>query len=312
MPDSPDSAIRQHDNTPLVGQVRSFENLVDPTRYVRFLGVAHVDDPSAISQRLAEEVTKKAFKLIVSVVQLNEDRESKRYECQANLIREGTLDDYMVRPVTAKHNIATGEVGEGVEKVVEEYRASVLRIPRTGIQKDIEVVFPDGGCTYDDHDECDIAWGEQVRNRSLVLHTVSFRRVRPEFRCTIGQKVAIVIYSENGATPEAAAAPAGYTQEDMERIYGQKKHINILTGEITLVGTDRICYSINTFGGCSGAVVFLLDAGQPDSVLHLKTKEGQSQFTVDLIRTRAYPAILASCCLHRTSSSLRSMQNLMK
>jgi hypothetical protein len=184
--------------------------------------VARVDDPSAISKRLAEEVTKKAFKLIVSVVQLNEDRESKSYECQANLIREGTSDDYMVRPVTAKHNIATGEVGEGVEKVVEEYRSSVLRIPRTGIQKDIEVVFPDGGCTYDDNDECDTAWGEQVRNRSLVLHTASFRRVRPEFRCNIGQKVAIVIYSENGTTPEAAAAPARYTQEDMERIYGQK------------------------------------------------------------------------------------------
>jgi hypothetical protein len=262
MPDSPDSDTRQHDNVPVVGRVRSFEKLVEPTRSMAYLGVARVDDPFAMSKRLAEDVSKKAFKLLVTIRQMDAERETRKYECQVSLVREGTLDAYTVRPITAKHNIANGEV----DGVVEQFRMAELRIPKTGIQKDIELEFPDGGCTYADHNECDIARGEQVRNRTLVLHSSTFQPVRPDFQCVIGQKIAIVVYSENGVTPESASVPSGYSQDELERIYGKAKQINILTGKITHVGPDRICYDINTFGGCSGAIVFLLDTDQPDSV----------------------------------------------
>lgn len=42
--------------------------------------------------------------------------------------------------------------------------------------------------------------------------------------------------------------------------------MNILTEKITHVGADHICYGLNTFRGCSGAVVFLLGKDQSDSV----------------------------------------------
>jgi len=42
--------------------------------------------------------------------------------------------------------------------------------------------------------------------------------------------------------------------------------VNIYTGEIKQVRGDYIEYDINTFTGCSGAIVFLLDHGQPPSV----------------------------------------------
>ena len=99
-----------------------------------------------------------------------------------------------------------------------------------------------------------------------MLHTSTFQCVRPDFQCEVGQKVAIVVYSENRVTPDSASVPAGYTQEELEHIYGKANQINILTGSITHVGPGRISYDINTFGGCSGTVVFLLDKGQPDSV----------------------------------------------
>jgi hypothetical protein len=262
MPDSPDSDTRQHDNVPVVGRIRSFEKLVEPKRSMSLLGVARVDDPDAVSQTLAEDVSKKAFKLLVTIHQMDSEGETRRYECQVGLIREGSLDALTVRPVTAKHNIANARV----EGVLEQFRMAELLIPKTGIQKHVELVFQESGCAYTDHNECDVTWGQQVEHSTLVLHSSSFQRARDDFRCEPGQKVAIVIYSENGATPDSALAPPGYTQEELERIYGKANQINILTGVITEVGPDYICYNINTFGGCSGAVVFLLDKEQPDSV----------------------------------------------
>ena len=153
MPDSPDSDTRQHDNVHMVGRVRSFERLVEPRRSMAYFGVAHVDDPGVMSKTLAEDVSKKAFKLIVTIRQMDNQGESRKYECQVSLIREGTLDAYTVRPLTAKHNIANGPV----EGVVEKFRMAELRIPKTGIQKDIELEFQAAGCEYTDHNERDIA-----------------------------------------------------------------------------------------------------------------------------------------------------------
>jgi hypothetical protein len=129
MPDSPDNATRQNDHIRFVGQIRSFGNLVDPSRCVQFHGV--VDDPSVISETLAKEATKKTFKLLVTVRQIERSNNTKRYECQVGLIREGMLNDYIVRPVTAKHNVANGEV----EGVVERFRLAELRVPKTVIER---------------------------------------------------------------------------------------------------------------------------------------------------------------------------------
>ena len=56
------------------------------------------------------------------------------------------------------------------------------------------------------------------------------------------------------------------SESDIEQIYGQLGKVNVYTGEIIYVGEKHIEYSINAFTGCSGAVVFLLDRGQPPSV----------------------------------------------
>jgi hypothetical protein len=80
------------------------------------------------------------------------------------------------------------------------------------------------------------------------------------------QKVAIAVYSESGVTPDAAAMTVNYTREELELIYGKPKQVTVYTGCITRVGPGEISYDLNSFGGCSGAIVFLLDEGQPVSV----------------------------------------------
>jgi len=86
----------------------------------------------------------KAFKLLVTVWQLNDEGTIEHYECQVNLIREGSLNNFSVRPVTAKHNIVMA-LNEAIN-VEEKFWMAILRVPKTGMQKDIELDFPDGEC----------------------------------------------------------------------------------------------------------------------------------------------------------------------
>jgi hypothetical protein len=51
-------------------------------------------------------------------------------------------------------------------------------------------------------------------------------------------------------------------------VYGQKFQVCIYTGQVTEISTNSrtFCHNINTFEGCSGAIIFLLDRNQPDDV----------------------------------------------
>jgi hypothetical protein len=75
---------------------------------------------------------------------LDDKMETRKYEFQGNLIHEGTLDAYTIWPVTAKHKVANGEVNG----VVEQFQMAKLCIPKTGMQKDNCLEFPDSGCSY--------------------------------------------------------------------------------------------------------------------------------------------------------------------
>jgi len=52
----------------------------------------------------------------------------------------------------------------------------------------------------------------------------------------------------------------------LAEIYGLPNEVNLYTGKIAHVGEQHIEYDVNTFTGCSGAIVFLLDKDQPSSV----------------------------------------------
>jgi hypothetical protein len=98
--------------------------------------------------------------------------------------------EHQRRHRSVKHNVASGKV----QGLVEIFRMVELRVPNsTGImERDVELDFADGGCTYADADadrnECNIAWGDQVWANELVLPAVCFQRVRSDFQCCVGQK----------------------------------------------------------------------------------------------------------------------------
>ena len=96
--------------------------------------------------------------------------------------------------------------------------------------------------------------------------------VRPDFKLEEKQKVGIaVVFSKRSKPTPVSVAGSGEDAKKigttaLERIYGAPNEVNIYTGEITRVYGDHIEYDLNSFTGCSGATVFLLDRDQPSSV----------------------------------------------
>ena len=91
-----------------------------------------------------------------------------------------------------------------------------------------------------------------------------FEQAPAGFQCEKGQKVAILVCSfgrECTATPETVSGGhiTTCTQAQLDEIYGYGGGVAIYSGEITAVGQYHIETNINTYKGCSGAIIFLLD-----------------------------------------------------
>jgi hypothetical protein len=102
----------------------------------------------------------------------------------------------------------------------------------------------------------------------------SFQAVRKEFKFEKGQKVGMAVFFTNQTKPTRATIvgaddgeiPEAFGASEIKKYYGEPGRVNIYTGEIKYVGPKHIEYSINSFTGCAGAIVFLLDMDQPSSV----------------------------------------------
>jgi hypothetical protein len=99
----------------------------------------------------------------------------------------------------------------------------------------------------------------------------SFSLVRNNFTLEVGQKVGIAVLFTESTKPNKFTI-AGFqhvlpmSETLIREIYGKPYEVNIYTRHITYVGASHIEYTFNAFTGCSGAVVFLLDKNQPESV----------------------------------------------
>lgn len=97
--------------------------------------------------------------------------------------------------------------------------------------------------------------------------------VRSEFKLKKNQRIGIAVYFMEEAAPRNASIspvkkqPLDYSDTKIEEIYGKPLQRIIYTGQITRAenGERHIEYDINSFTGCAGAVVFLLDKQAPAS-----------------------------------------------
>ncbi|CAB9512893.1 expressed unknown protein [Seminavis robusta] len=120
---------------------------------------------------------------------------------------------------------------------------------------------------------CDITSGDVIRKKFLPQtdRNISFEAVGSSFEYKIGQKIGMAVYRnyEFDFTSHDIYANHDWdknklSQDDILRLFGKDYSVSIYTGEITGISTDGEVFrhDINTFRGCSGAIVFLLDKNQ--------------------------------------------------
>ena len=120
---------------------------------------------------------------------------------------------------------------------------------------------------------CDITSGDVIRKKFVPQtdRNISFEAVGSSFEYKIGQKIGMAVYRnyEFDFTSDDIYANNDWdknklSQDDILRLFGKDYSVSIYTGEITGISADGRVFrhDINTFRGCSGAIVFLLDKNQ--------------------------------------------------
>ena len=201
---------------------------------------------------------------------------------QAALIVE---DDGTRRLVTAKHvlqsmtkKIDGNEVRLSIHMAAMYSPLSLEKFKyfSASFFSDSECAKEDPGCLLRDNAHwawnIDIAWSLPLtdfdRNDLLLFDELcleNFTMVPPNFVCEVGQKIGLVVYNRYPITPDHKAvtgsslADEELTEEDLEKVFGPGQAIVIHRSVIQFVGENHIGYMINTYGGCSGAIVFLLE-----------------------------------------------------
>ena len=281
------------------------ECLVDERKRMRRLGQGSVDSDD-ISRKLAMEIRNKTMPLNIFFQRPDVRYYDIPGFGHGGLIRKEPLSHspgdsvtrFSVIPVTAKHNLRKIDFG-GHEFVPAEAKLNAV----SACHSLVHFVSADMGWTPTADDafmlrpeldptntnvtrtvdpKCkfgfNISLGREINSTEhpATQPFCSFSMVRDTFKPKVGQKVAIaVLFSDETKPTEATIAgcagpvrlqdfPETFT---LEEVYGEVGKLNIYTGVIEYVGTHHIEYTINSFTGCSGAIVFLLDLNQPEDSL---------------------------------------------
>ena len=280
------------------------ECLIDLARTTVQYGTARVDNPSSISQELAASQASKAFTLR-TLFGIPGSSVTKPSQGQVGFLRGDPIPpiaspggqismQYAVTPVTAKHNlrqIKRTARGMGISQTFNavstetylpwepEVRVHLsfqdlnwipthndrLIIRGAVAESDNPMIWPFGN-------DNDIAAATQIGSYTQGVTSAdgSYERVGPRFNYEVGQRIGIAVLSEHAPTKITASYnpenPSNYDEDTLKRVFGEPKKVNIYTGKILLVGESHLEHDINTFTGCSGAIIFLLDIEQPSSV----------------------------------------------
>jgi hypothetical protein len=268
------------------------ERLIDSSRNCIVVGDTFVSGEGNISADLVDKVSKKACEFYMTFT--DPPPFNKYYFGQGGFIRGEMLaamtrpdDDvqpeqkrrkvefqedphYEATPLTAKHNLKS----QGTETYLRT-------LVRWFDKVETDIVLLDGGCKMTEHIQVcpakatkneitwnadDISFGDKITDPSKLTEASRlFEKIPNDFKVCVGHKIGALVYCTFDITHDDAKAPP---DTDLVQVYGQKFQVCIYTGQVTEISANgqTFCHDINTFEGCSGAIIFLLDQNQPDDV----------------------------------------------
>lgn len=206
----------------------------------------------------------------------------------APAIKVETLGRVSAVPITALHNVLRDTLEDrdftvcsapwmgAVSGAVKGYTTFHGFNGVCGPNDAVQINFPDKE-TVSWKYGVDIATADAVRKvyEARTDPNRSFQAVDSRFELKVEMKIGIAVLRNYDFDLDDDATYIKYgwnedklSREDIGRIFGPKGSVNIYTGQITGVSDDRkaFCHDINTFKGCSGAIVFLLDRDQDAAV----------------------------------------------
>lgn len=203
------------------------------------------------------------------------------------------MSRYKATPVTALHNVVSESNRDGDFEVFQnasmsspDYKTKTIQNwSRAAVDaatlKEFEIRSADDnegvrvGWEYE-HD-FDAAGEIDVEDSFCTEKDRTFELVRNDYRFKVGHEIGVAVFRDFVIKPEATGAVPDMTDDQIKKAYGEMNTVNVYTGEITRISHDEFCFehSINTFEGCSGAVVFLLDRHQ-DRESVLEEDEGKA------------------------------------
>ena len=118
----------------------------------------------------------------------------------------------------------------------------------------------------------DVSLGRTMTSESdgITNAKYSFELAGDGYEFKVGQRVGIAVFNTVQPTAKSASphpnVPLPLTPDQLKEIYGEALEKKVYAGTITFVGEHHVEYDINAFEGCAGAIVFLLDVDQHESV----------------------------------------------
>jgi hypothetical protein len=115
----------------------------------------------------------------------------------------------------------------------------------------------------------DFTFGAAIMDprNAFTVKLTSFEVVRHDFRIEKGQKIGICVWrTDDRITNDIGGSTGALSGVEERKYYGPARSAVIQTGVIPAVyGSDRevLAHNINTYEGCSGAIIFLLDKDHP-------------------------------------------------
>lgn len=270
------------------------EILCDRSKEAVAYGAGYTDKVEMISEELARNMYHRAlaYRIECNVSKILDDENIVEYPGQCGFLRSDQLvaspgivserggSRYKVIPVTAKHNM---NVDLGRELLATKiYSPSLnqckrVNFPEKGLAPLENPLILKGLGGLDDDKVLpfglDFTFGEPIKNpnNGFTSKLTSFEVAPFDFHIEKGQKIGICVWRNHARIFNDVEGTTGKLREDEEKnFYGPPGVPVIQTGAVTAVYGDRaevFAHSINTYEGCSGAVIFLLDKDQnPESV----------------------------------------------
>lgn len=253
------------------------EVAMDNSRTTKRIGRITVDEEDSKikpKKKFFSSMAKRACQFKVAKTACNEGVSSiHRFSCQGGFLKQRrhdvTPDRWVVLPVTAKHNFIDTKnenLGElrhsgffvimsSNSEIEPQFHPSSFKLREEDAQFELS---PGNGWPYG----IDVAVGMPVTYPKLELteEDKSFFLIRPDFRIKANHRIGMTLIQDKYVTAKIAGLPENTSTDTLKSLYGTPGEPHIYTGTVTDVGERYIEHDINTFEGCSGAIIFLLNA----------------------------------------------------